>query len=184
MGSNPTPSAKSGDGLRARLLAHRTGLPLRAKLAARIGSRPLSRDGIRVVAPLLVRLLVAGGLAVLVASPLRAQKTDLILLQNGDRVTGEILKLQRGRLVIDTAQAGGKVNIRWRYIADLESDKLFEIRLGGGELLIGGFRPAPGDSLVQITLADGSTRFVPETIDLTVWRALGTRGGGEVVGEY
>ena len=30
---------------------------------------------------------------------------------------------------------------------------------------------------------DGSVRFVPSTIDLQVWRAAGTRAGGEVAGE-
>jgi prepilin-type processing-associated H-X9-DG protein len=33
---------------------------------------------------------------------------------------------------------------------------------------------------VNAGLADGSVRFVANTVDLTVWRALGTRAGGEV----
>ena len=37
---------------------------------------------------------------------------------------------------------------------------------------------------VNACLADGSVRFVNENIDLGVWRAVGTRGGGEVVGEF
>ncbi len=37
---------------------------------------------------------------------------------------------------------------------------------------------------VQLGLADGSVRFVAETINLTTWRALGTKGGGEVLGEF
>ncbi|MEW4455205.1 DUF1559 domain-containing protein [Bremerella sp. JC817] len=32
----------------------------------------------------------------------------------------------------------------------------------------------------QLVLADGSVKFAPETIDLAVWRALFSRGGGEV----
>lgn len=36
---------------------------------------------------------------------------------------------------------------------------------------------------VNVTLMDGSVRFVPSTIDLQVWRAAGTRDGGEVAGE-
>lgn len=36
----------------------------------------------------------------------------------------------------------------------------------------------------QFCLGDGSTRFISENIDSTVYRALGTRAGGEVVGEY
>ncbi len=31
----------------------------------------------------------------------------------------------------------------------------------------------------QFTLADGSARFISENIDLGVYRALGTRAGGE-----
>ena len=37
---------------------------------------------------------------------------------------------------------------------------------------------------VQIVLVDGSVRFVSENIDLTTFRALGSRAGGEVVGEF
>ncbi len=37
---------------------------------------------------------------------------------------------------------------------------------------------------VNVVLCDGSTRFVTSSIDWTVWQALGTSKGGEVVGEY
>jgi len=37
---------------------------------------------------------------------------------------------------------------------------------------------------VNVALADGSVRFVGDSVDLTVWRALSTRSGGEVVGEF
>lgn len=36
---------------------------------------------------------------------------------------------------------------------------------------------------VHVALLDGSARFVSENIDLLVGHALGTRAGGEVVGE-
>ena len=34
---------------------------------------------------------------------------------------------------------------------------------------------------VQVGMADGSARFVPDSIDLTVWQAMGSIKGGEVV---
>ena len=37
---------------------------------------------------------------------------------------------------------------------------------------------------VNVLLADGSVRIVNNSIDLKLWRALGTRNGGEVVGEF
>ena len=37
---------------------------------------------------------------------------------------------------------------------------------------------------VQSALVDGSVRTISENIDLTVWRSLGTRDGGEVIGEF
>jgi len=37
---------------------------------------------------------------------------------------------------------------------------------------------------VNVALADGSCRTVSETIELGVWRALGTRAGGEVVTQF
>lgn len=36
--------------------------------------------------------------------------------------------------------------------------------------------------IVNILLFDGSTRSLSENIDLGIWRALGTRNGGEVIG--
>jgi hypothetical protein len=38
--------------------------------------------------------------------------------------------------------------------------------------------------LVQVSLMDGSARAISNNIDQKTWRALGTRAGGEVVGEF
>jgi prepilin-type N-terminal cleavage/methylation domain-containing protein/prepilin-type processing-associated H-X9-DG protein len=37
---------------------------------------------------------------------------------------------------------------------------------------------------VNMLLGDGSVHFVTNSIDLTTWRALGSRDGGEVIGDY
>jgi hypothetical protein len=35
-----------------------------------------------------------------------------------------------------------------------------------------------------VLLCDGSVRFASENIDLGLWRAVGTRKEGEVIGEF
>jgi prepilin-type N-terminal cleavage/methylation domain-containing protein/prepilin-type processing-associated H-X9-DG protein len=37
---------------------------------------------------------------------------------------------------------------------------------------------------VQVALCDGSVRFVSQTIDIATWRAVGSRNGGEAIGDY
>lgn len=37
---------------------------------------------------------------------------------------------------------------------------------------------------VHSALGDGSVRFIGDSIDLGIWRALGTRNGGEVIGDF
>jgi prepilin-type N-terminal cleavage/methylation domain-containing protein len=43
---------------------------------------------------------------------------------------------------------------------------------------------SPHTGIVQSALVDGSARSISENIDLAIWRALGTRSGGEVVGAF
>lgn len=38
--------------------------------------------------------------------------------------------------------------------------------------------------IVNVLLLDGSTRSISENIDLSVWRGLGTRAGGEILGDF
>jgi len=40
------------------------------------------------------------------------------------------------------------------------------------------------EGVVQVALFDGSARTISENIDLSIWRALSTRSGGEVMGEF
>lgn len=40
------------------------------------------------------------------------------------------------------------------------------------------------EGIVNSMLIDGSVRTISENIDLRIWRALGTRNGGETVGEF
>ena len=65
-----------------------------------------------------------------------AQKTDTVVMNNGDRATVEIKKLERGRLEAST-DGMGTLLIEWDDIDHLSSPKLFEVETQTGERYVG-----------------------------------------------
>ena len=70
------------------------------------------------------------------AAPVQAEKTDIIILENGDRITGEVKGLVSGQLELKTDYMG-TVFIDWQDIRDLVSQTGLHIELSDGERLVG-----------------------------------------------
>src|SRR5262245_60266200 len=79
-------------------------------------------------------------------------KTDVVVLENADRVTCEIKKLQRGKLTVST-DASGTVTLKWSRIVGVQSKYLFQIELESGERHIGRFDLPP--EVGKIAVAEG-----------------------------
>jgi hypothetical protein len=97
---------------------------------------------------LLGGLLMAG--LVLSVAPANAQrtKTDVIVLKNGDRVTGEILELEYGLLRLSTDDMG-TISIEWAAIASIDSQYTFDVQRAGGRRYAGVIATSQeGDELV------------------------------------
>jgi hypothetical protein len=80
--------------------------------------------------------MVIGLLFVLSTTTLQAQKTDNIWLENGNKVTGEIKKLEYGKLTFNTNDLG-LLNVNWEKVVNIESNKVFEIETTQGYLFRG-----------------------------------------------
>jgi len=65
-----------------------------------------------------------------------ADKSDIILFKNGDRLTGEVKTLDRGKVSFDT-NATGVIKVEWDDIEQLYSNTTFEVVLDDGERLYG-----------------------------------------------
>ncbi len=91
------------------------------------------------------------------------QKTDVIILKNGDRITGEIKKYERGKLRLST-NAMQTVYIEWPHIASIRSDKTLEVELDTGERMFGRLHPTEDETkmIVQTQL----TTAVVEQVDI------------------
>jgi hypothetical protein len=106
-------------------------------------------------------------LACALAAPALAQKTDSLVVKNGDLITGEVVKLSRGLLEYKTDSLG-RLQVRWADVRQLWSKHYFEVDLASGRTIFGVFRrTAKLDTL--IVQLDGVTTVVPvkDVVELT-----------------
>ena len=93
---------------------------------------------------------------------LAAPKTDVVELLNGDRVTCEIRKLERGKLTVKT-DGIGTISIEWDDVARVTSAANYDIELNSGERYFGSL--ARGDSrTIDVVSLTGSQRLGMDTV--------------------
>ncbi len=95
------------------------------------------------------------------------QKTDVVVLENGDRLTGEVKRLERGKLVFKTDSLG-TVQIEWNDILSVTSTQEFAVELETGERFVGSLGADSDSNEVVIELPEGSmTRPHEEVVLIT-----------------
>jgi hypothetical protein len=94
------------------------------------------------------------------ASPALAAKTDVVVLKNGDHLTGEVEQLERGRLQLKTDDLG-TVEIEWDKVASVSAAAPFDVEDLRGRLYMGSL--APGAAAGQMQIAWTGTT---DTVDL------------------
>ena len=82
------------------------------------------------------------GATLLLAAPLhagdrRGEKTDILYMNNGDRLTCEIKSLDAGALYIGLDYVDGTITVNWAKVRRLESKRLFIVRLESGLVYTG-----------------------------------------------
>lgn len=86
--------------------------------------------------PPALRLLLALALSILPAAAFAAPKTDIVTFLNGDRLTGEIKSLEKGRLELSTTTAG-TVFIEWDKVASVETNQYLSVETSSGNRYFG-----------------------------------------------
>ncbi len=88
--------------------------------------------------------------------PLLAQKTDVVILQNGTKIIGEIKALERGRLTYSTDEMK-TIYIDWRKVTNLSSRNRFQVETVVGRRYVGSFDAAAESE--KIMLVQGTERL-------------------------
>lgn len=96
---------------------------------------------------------------VLLPATVRARpKTDVVVLDNGDRLKCEIKKLQRGKLTIKT-DAFGTMNVKWSHVIGVSTDHPFQVELHSGIRYVGTFTITDESGRIEI-LSEAEKRLV------------------------
>ena len=105
-------------------------------------------------------------LAIGVALPAAARdKTDEVVLSNGDRNTCEIMGLARGKLDCKTEDAG-RLSIEWLKVARVTSDFIYEVETSAGVKRYSALCAPDGDERGVVQLHDGTRIPVSEIVSL------------------
>jgi len=84
----------------------------------------------------------------------RAEKTDIVYLHNGDRITGEVKNLLRGKLEFSTDHMG-TIHIEWDDIREIVSDTSQALELSNGQRFYGPLVKAENPDIVAVNTAEG-----------------------------
>jgi hypothetical protein len=121
--------------------------------------------------------LVALGLSV--ASAAGAQgRTDVVSLANGDRITGEVVQLDRGRLEFKTDDAG-TLYFEWDKLVSIVTKRHVEVVTADGRRFFGSLGAATSRSLVVVATEGMVTLQMPE---VTIIRTVGGSFWGQLDG--
>ncbi len=78
-----------------------------------------------------------------------AQKTDVVILKNGDKLTGEVKYLRVGILTFKTDNME-TVSIQWNKIKSINTKNIFEVEVSDGRVFFGSISPSDNEGMMII----------------------------------
>jgi hypothetical protein len=103
-------------------------------------------------------------------------RTDVVTLANGDRITGEIVQLERGRLVFKTDDAG-TLYLEWDKLSSVVAKRIVEVLTTNGSRYLGSLGRTADRSIAVVT-AEGEVPLQMSEVTLitpierSFWRQL------------
>lgn len=116
-----------------------------------------------------------------IAAPVAAQKTDIVVLANGDRITGEVKGLDRGRLEFSTDDAG-TLYLEWDKLVSVAASRRFEVVTRDGRRYLGLLAAVPQKSVVSVVTDEAPVSLtIPE---VTIIRPIGASFWSRLDGSF
>jgi hypothetical protein len=91
------------------------------------------------------------------------KRTDILILKNGDHITGEIKKLEVGILIFKTDDIE-TINVKWDKVESIQTENIYEIVLQRGQVYYGSIRPGDRGGTLFIKGFSEETRLYMSSI--------------------
>lgn len=88
-------------------------------------------------------------ISLLISSSSFAQKTDVVILNNGDKITGEVKSLRVGILNYKTDNME-TVSIQWDKIKSIQTENFFEVEVTDGRVFFGSISPSDDEGMMIV----------------------------------
>jgi hypothetical protein len=95
-----------------------------------------------------------------------AQKTDTLLLRNGDRIIGEATTMANGLLEYKTDNVG-TIKVKWTHVSRLTSQSYFRVEIRGHHLLYGSLIPTDSAGHLAVALEYVNVVALSDVVELT-----------------
>jgi hypothetical protein len=98
--------------------------------------------------------------------PALARSSDVVVLRNGDRISGEIKGLERGKLDFSTDDAG-RLSIEWEKVESLTSPFAYDVEVGSGLTYFGHLVRAERDGYIVVQDLTADTLRISSVVGIT-----------------
>lgn len=95
-----------------------------------------------------------------------AQKTDVVTMPNGDKITGEVKSLSRGKLDYNTDDLG-RLSIEWVKLTRLISNHYFDVEVMSGRRYFGRLAEPATDGVIVVKGLSADTIPIPYVVSIS-----------------
>src|SRR5271169_6628389 len=116
---------------------------------------PEEKNSLKVGSVMSIRAVILSFTLLLTVPLFAREKTDVIVMKNGDRLTCEVKGLDAGALSVGLDYVDGTISVQWSKVARLESSQLFVVKTQDGLVYTGKLNTAdtPANQPVKIQIA-------------------------------
>lgn len=131
----------------------------------------LWRQSMKIGRSMRLGAVVLGTVLVLATSLLAGQKTDVLVMKNGDRLTCQVKGLDQGALYVSLDYVLQTISVEWAKVERIESTQLFIVKAQDGTVYRGKLRTAEsaGKEPVKIEVQETPEESVTLESSRVVW---------------